>query len=106
MKQKNQEHHEQLADDMLPEYDFKDGIQGKHYHAYRRAHKVKIHKTDGTTSVQYFELEDGAVVLEPDVREYFPDSEAVNKALRSLISLIPGKKRRKIYSKRTLETKV
>ncbi|HGJ66142.1 TPA: hypothetical protein ENS27_12290 [bacterium] len=35
--------------------------------------------------------EDGAVMLEPDVKEYFPDSESVNNALRSLISLIPDK---------------
>ena len=31
------------------------------------------------------------VILEPDVREYFPDSESVNNALRSLIMLIPQK---------------
>lgn len=76
---------------MLPEYDFKGGIRGKHYKAYRRGHTVKIHKADGTTVVNYFTLEDGAVMLEPDVREYFPDSESVNKALRSLITLIPRK---------------
>jgi len=77
--------------DMLPEYDFKDGVRGKHYKAYRQGHTVKIHKADGTTAVHYFTLEDGAVMLEPDVREYFCDSEAVNNALRSLINLIPKK---------------
>jgi hypothetical protein len=30
-------------------------------------------------------------MLDPDVQQYFPDSEAVNKALRSLIALIPQK---------------
>jgi len=68
------------------------GVRGKHYKAYRRGHTVEIHKTDGTTAVQYFTLEDGAVMLEPDVREYFPDSEAVNNVLRSLITLIPRKR--------------
>jgi hypothetical protein len=34
-------------------------------------------------------LEDGAVMLEPDVSAYFPDSEATNRALRGLIALIP-----------------
>ncbi len=29
------------------------------------------------------------VMLDPDVREYFPDSESVNRTLRSLIKLIP-----------------
>lgn len=77
--------------DMLPAYDFKVGVRGKHYKAYRKGHKVKIHKADGTTLVQYFKLEEGAVILEPDVREYFPDSRAVNGALRSLIKLLPTK---------------
>jgi hypothetical protein len=79
--------------DMLPEYDFSGGVRGKHYQAYREGHTVKIYESDGTVTVQYFTLEEGAVLLEPDVREYFPDSEAVNKALRGLIALIPEKRR-------------
>jgi len=81
-------------DDMRPEYDFqnmKGGVRGKYYKAYRAGHTVKIHQADGTTTVQQFQLEDGTVLLEPDVREYFPDSEAVNKALRCLIPLLPKK---------------
>lgn len=80
-------------DDMRPGYDFKNmkgGVRGKYYKAYRAGHTVKIHRTDGTTTVQHFTLE-GAVVLEPDVREYFPDAEAVNQTLRGLISLLPKK---------------
>jgi len=82
--------------DMRPEYDFsamKGAVRGKYYKAYREGHKVEIHKEDGTTSVQYFKLEDGAIMLEPDVKKYFPSSESVNKALRSLIEIIPTKKR-------------
>ncbi|MBI5583100.1 MAG: hypothetical protein HY892_04695 [Deltaproteobacteria bacterium] len=84
------------VNDMREEYDFTDmkgGVRGKYYEAYRAGHKVIIHKEDGTDSVQYFKLEDGAVMLEPDVRKYFPTSDAVNKALRSLIEIIPAKKR-------------
>ncbi len=75
-------------DDMLPEYDFTGmkGERGKYFRAYRRGHKVFVHESDGTTSVQYFKLEDGAVMLDPDIREHFHDSEAVNAALRSLIA--------------------
>lgn len=83
-------------DDMKAEYDFsrmKGAVRGKYYKAYRAGHKVEIHQTDGTTSVQFFKLEEGAVMLEPDVRKYFPNSESVNKALRSLIEIIPSKKR-------------
>ena len=81
-------------EDMRSEYDFssmKGAIRGKYYKAYRSGHKVEIHQADGSTSVQYFKLEEGAVMLAPDVRKYFPNSEAVNNALRSLIAIIPSK---------------
>lgn len=81
------------APDMLPEYDFsgKKGVRGKYYAAYQQGHAVRVQREDGTVITQYFTLEDGAVLLTPDVREYFPDSESVNRALRGLISLIPHK---------------
>jgi hypothetical protein len=85
-----------VQDDMLPEYDLKSmqgGERGKYYREYRAGHTVKVTKPDGTTDVRYFTLEEGAVMLEPDVREYFPDSESVNNALRSLIALIPKRHR-------------
>lgn len=71
---------------MREEYDFSSGVRGKHFKAYREGHTVLIHKEDGTTSVRYFTQEDGAVMLDPDVKAHFPDSESVNKALRSLIA--------------------
>ena len=74
------------TNEMREEYDFYGGVRGKHYKAYREGHTVRIHKEDGTTSVQYFTQEDGAVMLDPDVKAHFPDSESVNKALRSLIN--------------------
>jgi hypothetical protein len=80
-------------DEMLPEYDFSDGTRGKHASQYQRGNTVKIHKSDGTTLVQHFKLEEGAVMLAPDVREYFSDSDSVNQALRMLIELIPQKRR-------------
>ncbi len=84
------------VEDMRAEYNFstmKGGVRGKYYEAYRKGHKVVIHKEDGIDSVQYFKLEDGAVMLEPEVRKYFPNSAAVNKALSSLIEILPIKKR-------------
>ena len=79
------------SDEVLPEYDFRGGVRGKHHKAYREGHAVTIHKDDGTVQVQHFTLEDGAVMLESDVRKYFPDSETVNRALRGLITLLPSK---------------
>jgi hypothetical protein len=78
-------------DEMRPEYDFKrmkGGVRGKYYKAYRAGHQVKIHQADGTVTVQHFKLEEGAVMLERDVQDYFPDSESVNEALRFLIRAV------------------
>ena len=72
--------------DMRDEYDFSGGVRGKHYKAYRKEHTVIVHKDDGSASAQYFTEEDGSVMLDPDVKVHFPDSESVNKALRSLIA--------------------
>ena len=79
--------------DMLPEYDFTDkkGVRGKYHQAYRQGHTVRVHESNGQVTIHYFTLEDGAVMLEPDVREYFPTSESVNGILRTLISLRPAK---------------
>jgi hypothetical protein len=52
---------------------------------------ITIRQSDGTTVVKDVEPRTDTVVLAPDVREYFPDSESVNTALRSLIKLIPEK---------------
>ena len=53
--------------DMKEEYDFSKGVQGKYAQRYAEGNNV--------------------VVLAPDVAAVFPDSEAVNTALRALITL-------------------
>jgi hypothetical protein len=77
------------VDDILPEYDFSGGVRGKHHRAYQQGYKIIVHKADGTIEERNFSLPEGAVILDPDVRAYFPDAEAVNTALRGLINLIP-----------------
>jgi hypothetical protein len=63
------------------EYDFsnKKGIRGKYHEAMKQGYTVRIKKDDGSFSEQYF------ASIEADVHRYFPNSEAVNNALRSLI---------------------
>ncbi len=80
-------------DEMLEEYDFTGmkGVRGKYHEAYKKGHTVRIHEDDGTVSIHHYTLEDGAVLLEPDIRPYFPTSESVNEVLRSLIQLAPQK---------------
>ncbi|MGD0948393.1 MAG: hypothetical protein ABSA52_13275 [Candidatus Binatia bacterium] len=60
MSQKDEE-----PDEMRPEYDFTGVVRGKYYERYRAGTNV--------------------VVLDPDVAEVFPTSQAVNEALRVLI---------------------
>jgi len=64
--------------DMLPEYDFTDAPRGKYGPHYAASN---------------------AVLLEPDVAKLFPDSEAVNKALRALGQIITEQARRKPRSR-------
>lgn len=84
---------EALSDDLRPEYDFSGSAaeRGKYYQRYRQGHAVRIEHRGGSVSVSHFGLEDGAVLLDPDVRAFFPDSDAVNHALRTLIGLVPKK---------------
>ena len=49
---------------MRPEYDFTDGVKGKHHRACRQGTNV--------------------VLLDPDVADVFKDAATVNSALRAL----------------------
>lgn len=51
----------------VPDYDFSNGVRGKY--AARFAERTNV------------------VVLSPEVAEVFPDSEAVNEALRTLVRM-------------------
>ena len=53
--------------EMRAEYDFSDGVRGKYAARY----------AEGTN----------VVLLEPDVAAHFPDSRAVNEALRALVAI-------------------
>lgn len=85
---------ESTDDDMQPEYDFsgRTGVRGKYYQKLRPGYTIQVQREDGTTLVQHVTRPEGTVTLDPDVREYFPDAESVNTALRTLIHLVPQKK--------------
>jgi len=72
--------------EMREEYDFSKGVRGKHFRAYRAGHAVRVQKRDGSVEERYFTLQDGAVMLDPDLKARFPDSDSVNRALRSLVA--------------------
>lgn len=58
----------QKDSDMLEEYDFSKGAQGKYSKKYEEGTNV--------------------VVIDPDVAKYFPDHDFVNRALRSLAEIV------------------
>lgn len=87
---------------MPGEYDFSNAERGKFYRSLDKGYSVRVHQADGTVIVNQYTFAEGTVLLAPDVREYFSDSQAVNEALRSLIHLAeqmparkypPGKER-------------
>ena len=63
----NRQVHRDDNDEMRPEYDFSQGVRGKHYEAYRADTNV--------------------VFLDPDVARVFSDSASVNQVLRLLLRL-------------------
>jgi hypothetical protein len=74
-------------DILLPGYDFasmKGGVRGKHLEEYRRGTNV--------------------VVLKPDVAEAFPTEDAVNQALRGILSTAQAVRRTGGLSDRALQS--
>jgi len=61
--------------DMLEEYDFSDGIRGKYASKYKEGTNI--------------------IMLDPELIEYFPDSNSVNEALRLLAKLLKKYKNKK-----------
>ena len=82
-------------DNMRAEYDFSQAERGKFYRPLDKGYKVHVQQGDGIVVVNHFTLAEGTILLVPDVREYFSDSQSVNEALRSLIELtekVPARK--------------
>lgn len=80
--------------EMRGEYDLSKAERGKFYRPLDKGYTVRVHQSDGTVVVNHYTLAEGTVLLAPDVREYFSDSETVNEGLRSLMHLIekvPGR---------------
>lgn len=79
--------------DEIKPIDFSDGVRGKHSGSYRKGHTVKIHHDDGAVTVQRFIPDKDAILLDKDVKAFFPNAEAVNNALRTLINIIPNRQK-------------
>ena len=104
MKKANKIDPKDYDDGMLPEYDFagKKGVRGKYYRGMLKGYSVHIHNEDGSVTVRHY----GPMIrLDGDVAAYFPDAESVNRALRSLITLLPQKQIGELKSKYAVKGK-
>lgn len=63
------------SDGMRTHYDFSTGVRGKYAARFRTGTNL--------------------ILLEPDVAKAFPDSRAVNRALRTLLDAVPRKRERR-----------
>jgi hypothetical protein len=90
---KKADRHNTEDDDMRPEYDFTGAVRGKYAGAFDAGYTVRVIQPDGSVEERHYPPRRNAIVLEPDVQKFFPDSESVNKALRLLIDLIPKKRK-------------
>jgi hypothetical protein len=60
--------------EMKPEYDFSQGVRGKHAASFAKGTNI--------------------VVLDPDVAKVFRDSESVNETLRALLPILARRRKR------------
>ena len=81
------------VEDIRPEYDFSKGVRGKYAKALREnGYTIRVYHADGTFTEKRV-LGEKTILLEPDVSEYFPNSKSVNRVLRTLISILPEKRK-------------
>jgi len=93
-------------EEMRAEYDFSKAERGKFYRPLDKGYTVHVKRADGATVVNHYTLAEGTILLAPDVLEYFPDSESVNEALRSLIQLMEKVPARKYKIQRPMARQV
>jgi len=84
----------------IPETDFSKGVRGKYAAALKKnGYTIRVCRSDGTFEETRV-LGESLVSLDPDVQAYFPDSQAVNRALRKLISTERGTNSKRLHGRR------
>ena len=81
MKNSRSKKHLEEEDTMRPEYDFSKAVRGVTATRYAQGTNV--------------------VLLDPDVAEFFPDTRAVNEALRTFARLVQTTSKTRVQKKRT-----
>src|SRR5438105_13667648 len=89
-----------VAEPEIPETDFSKGVRGKYAAALKKnGYTIRVYRTDGAIKEKQV-LGESLVSLDPDVQAYFPDSRAVNRALRKLISIEHGTNPNRVHGGR------
>jgi predicted ATPase len=79
-------------DDMASEYDFSNGVRGKHQHKLEEGYTVTVYSPTKNTIEKQISDKTRYVKIDKDVNEYFVTSEEINNALRAIIKAIPQKR--------------
>ena len=74
------------SEEMLPHYDFSEGVKGKHFKKFREGVSIQLLGETKDTKL---------VVLDEDMGKLFPDSKSVNNALRHIVDAMPKVKRKR-----------
>jgi hypothetical protein len=85
MKKRSSNAQNGKSDEMLPHYDFSNGVRGKHYKKFREGVSIQLIGEQVNAKV---------VTLDDDMGKIFPDSKSVNVALRHLVRAMPKAKRK------------
>ena len=82
----------QDSTELRAEYNFRNAVRGRHHKPLNKGYTVEVHQSDGTTVVQNYKLEEGAVmrpeftpsiVADPDALALTPHPAPPSSALRS-----------------------
>ncbi|MEI6089718.1 MAG: hypothetical protein WCR42_04660 [bacterium] len=81
-------------DDMASEYDFSNGVRGKHQQKLEEGYTVTVYSPTKNSIEKQISDKTNYVKIDKDVNEYFVTSEEINNALRAIIKAIPQKRKR------------